>query len=116
MTDPFLLDRTLACWNDDGLTKVLNEELRGLPIDALPLQQGLSQSSVALNHRLSATILNTDEGAHEYIIHAGLFYTGIIGGCNCADDPSPQDEVNEYCEVTITIDKVTGKAVARLAG
>jgi len=40
-------------------------------------------------------------------IKAGIFYHGIIGGCSCADDPTPTGENNEYCEVQIDIDKAT---------
>jgi hypothetical protein len=32
-------------------------------------------------------------------VKAGLLYTGIIVGCSCADDPTPVDEINEYCEM-----------------
>jgi hypothetical protein len=38
---------------------------------------------------------------------AGIFYTGIIAGCSCADDPTPVNEENEYCEVQLDIDKAT---------
>ncbi|MEZ5541890.1 MAG: hypothetical protein R3F42_07590 [Pseudomonadota bacterium] len=51
------------------------------------------------------------------MIHAraGLFYTGIIAGCSCADDPTPVEEQAEYCVVDITIDRLTGAATIRLA-
>lgn len=108
MKRPITLENTRKAWDQAGLKQVFNDELRSLPVDALPLQQSLKQSSIALNHALSATILNKREAGDNYLIHAGLFYTGMVAGCNCADDPTPQDEVNEYCEVLFTIDRRTG--------
>lgn len=45
-------------------------------------------------------------------IHArvGVFFTGIIAGCSCADDPTPVDTQNEYCELRLTIAKATAEA------
>lgn len=45
---------------------------------------------------------------------AGIFYTGVIAGCSCADDPTPVDEQNEYCDVRVDIDKQTGEATIAL--
>ena len=115
MNSPIVLKNTCKAWGQAELKQVFNHELRGLYVDALPLQQGLKQSSVALNHALSASILNAREVGDNYIIHAGLFYTGMVAGCNCADDPTPQDEVNEYCEVIFTIDRRTGLTAVELA-
>jgi len=47
-------------------------------------------------------------------VKAGIFYKGIMGGCNCADDPTPDSKNNEYCEVQLDIDKVTGKTLVAL--
>jgi hypothetical protein len=111
---PITLENTRKAWDQAGLKQVFNEELRSLPVDALPLQQGLRQSSIALNHALSATILKARQVGDDYIIHAGLFYTGMVAGCNCADDPTPQDEINEYCEALFTIDRRTGVTTVTL--
>jgi hypothetical protein len=43
------------------------------------------------------------------MLKAGVFYTGIIAGCSCSDDPSPVDEQNEYCDLLFTIDKLTAE-------
>ena len=115
MTASIRLEKTCSAWDQAELQQVFNEELRSLPVNALPLQQGLRHSSMALDHALSASILSTRQDGEHYIIHAGLFYTGIIAGCNCADDPTPQDEVNEYCEALFTIDSRTGITSVALA-
>ena len=44
----------------------------------------------------------------------GIFYTGVVAGCSCADDPTPVEEQHEYCEVLIEINRATAEAVIRL--
>lgn len=80
----------------------------------LPLQQGLSLSSYVGKSPVSAIILNTTEKTDSIQVKAGIFYTGIIAGCSCSDDPSPTDEQNEYCEVQFTINKDTAETTVTL--
>ncbi len=47
-------------------------------------------------------------------VKAGIFYKGVIAGCNCADDPSPIDEQNEHCVVQFLIDRLTAEASVTL--
>ena len=63
----------------------------------LPLQAALAHSSYVCDNSVKAVILNTTENNAEFRIKSAIFYKGIIAGCNCADDPSPQDTENEYC-------------------
>ena len=108
------LPKTLSAWQTTDFNAVLKDEIEHLDADLLPLQQGLSHSSVANADTLSVMILNVAEQANCIQVKAGLFYTGIIAGCSCADDPTPVDEINEYCEVRFEIDKQTGEAVVTL--
>ncbi|WP_296802845.1 hypothetical protein [Thiolapillus sp.] len=55
-------------------------------------------------------LLSVGDDAGQILVRAGLFYTGIIAGCSCADDPGPVEEQNEYCEISVTIGKHSGKA------
>ncbi len=71
----------------------------------LPLQQGLTISSHVTERPVQAMILGTSEDADLIRVKAGIFYTGIIAGCSCADDPTPIAEQNEYCVVEFCIDK-----------
>ena len=59
-------------------------------------------------------ILNTTEENDSIQIKAGIFYTGIIAGCSCSDDPSPTDEQNEYCELQFIINKNTAETSVNL--
>jgi hypothetical protein len=104
------LTSSLKAWNTAAFADVLKQEVTSLGINSLPLQQGLKYSSVALADKLSVSILNTSEDDDSIFANASLFYTGIIPGCSCADDPTPIDESNEYCEISICINKTTAEA------
>jgi hypothetical protein len=103
----FKLNLSLLAWDTDAFNATFIEEICVLDENTLPLQQGLSQSSYANSDNLTASVLSKKSNGNCLLIKAGLFYTGIIAGCNCADDPTPVDENNEYCEVLFTIDKKT---------
>jgi len=108
------LTKSLNAWGTPGFRDVLKREIEGLGARDLPLQQGLSTGSYALDHGLRAMILAAYEGPTAIRVRAGIFYSGIIAGCSCADDPTPVDEHNEYCEVQIDIDRATGETTVAL--
>lgn len=99
------LSKALSAWPSPEFEAVMKQEIECLDADLLPLQQGLSQSSHARSDKLSARIISVVEETDCLRVKAGLFYTGIIAGCSCADDQTPLDEINEYCEVRFDIDK-----------
>ena len=103
----FKLNLSLLAWDTEAFNTTFIEEICRLDESTLPLQQGLSQSSYANSDKLTASVLSKNSNKNCLSIKAGLFYTGIITGCNCADDPTPVNENNEYCEVLFTIDKKT---------
>lgn len=108
------LSKALRAWQSPDFEAVMKEEIERLDADLLPLQQGLSQSSHAKSDKLSARIISVAEEADCLRVKAGLFYTGVIAGCSCADDPTPVDEINEYCEVRFDIDKRTAETTVTL--
>ncbi|HIP53645.1 MAG TPA: hypothetical protein EYH03_06520 [Chromatiales bacterium] len=101
-------------WGTPAFDVLLKETLARMDEAQLPLQQGLSYSNYALGDKVSATILAKHETASHIHVKAGIFYTGIIAGCSCADDPTPIDEQTEYCEVEIDIRKDTAQTTIRL--
>ena len=92
----------------------LAREIESLGIAALPLQQGLSTGSYAVEGGVRAMILAVSERPTAIRVRAGIFYSSIIAGCNCADDPSPVDEQSEYCEVQFDIDRASGETTVIL--
>lgn len=108
------LKSVLDAWGTPGFRDALKREIECMDADQLPLQAGLTTGSYADAEGLRAMILGVDEGEAVVRVRAGLFYYGVIAGCNCADDPTPVDRHSEYCEVQLDIDMVTGSAQVAL--
>ena len=110
-----ILHRSLAAWGTRAFETTLKDELAQLGGRFLPLQEGLRTGSTSLDAGLSAMILHVTETPDALWVRAGIFYSSIVSGCSCADDPTPIDENSEYCEVEIRIDRASGTARATLA-
>lgn len=109
------LHNVIKAWGTTDFNDALKTAIETMDATHLPLQQGLTISSYALDNKIRAMILKVSDDPHFIHAKAGIFYTGIIAGCNCADDPSPVDENNEYCEVLLAINKQTGETSVQLA-
>ena len=110
----FRLAQSLNAWGTPAFENILKHEIALLKTDALPLQQALSLTSHVTDSPRTVRIIRVTEDGGCLRVKAGIFYTGIIAGCSCADDPTPIDERNEYCEVELAIDKRTAETVATL--
>lgn len=108
------LTKSLYAWGRPDFNDILKEEIEQMGTDQLPLQQGLATSSYAMGGNLTVMILKVNEDAGHIRVKAGIFYTGIIGGCSCADDPTPAGEQTEYCEVQLDINKMTAETAVAL--
>jgi len=108
------LAQSLAAWGGPGFEAVFRQELAALGAGRLPLQQGLTGSSYATDTEPQVMIIRAIEADGVIRVRAGVFYTGIIAGCNCADDPTPVEEQAEYCMLQVDIDRVTGTAAIAL--
>jgi hypothetical protein len=108
------LSRALNAWGSADFEAVLKRELEQLDADQLPLQRGLSLSSHVAATPFRVMVVRVSEEADALRARIGVFYAGIIGGCSCADDPTPVDEHSEYCEVQLAIDKQTADVTVTL--
>jgi len=108
------LAKTLHAWGSPNFGEVFKQEVEKLDGQHLPLQQGLAASSHVSDRPIQVMILGVAEELECIRVRAGIFYTGVIAGCNCADDPSPIDEQNEYCVVQIDIDRTTAESTVSL--
>jgi hypothetical protein len=108
------LAKTLDAWGTPGFKDILKREIEQLDAGQLPLQQGLSTGSYAIDSNLQAMIIGVSEAAACIRVTAGIFYSGIIAGCSCADDPTPVNEESEYCVVQLEIDKLTAETTVAL--
>ena len=108
------LNQSLNAWGTPEFNDVLQEEIKHLSAELLPLQQGLSISSHVTARPVQAMVLDQSEDAELIRVKAGIFYTGIIAGCSCADDPTPIAEQNEYCVLQFCIDKQSAETTVTL--
>jgi len=104
------LPDSVEAWSTPAFRDVLKREIERLDSGLLPLQQALSATSYALGEGFQSMVLGVSE--QDGIIRAvvGVFFSGIVAGCSCADDPTPVEPQNEYCELRFEIDMATGAA------
>ena len=107
------LTNALKAWGTQEFNDILKKEMEQMGGAQLPLQEGLKTSSYALDNKLQVMINSALEDDNCIRVKAGIFYFGIIPGCSCADDPTPDTEYNEYCEVELNIDKSTAETTIR---
>ena len=105
-----------ACnaWGTPDFADILKAEIEQLDVQQLPLQQGLASSSYVTDGQRKVMIIRAEEKDGFIGVKAGIFYLGIVAGCSCADDPTPIDEVTEYCELQFEINKETAEASVML--
>ena len=109
-----ILSNTCDAWNSTEFESILIDELVSLGLAGLPLQKALRFSSVALDRDLQLMLLKVDKQESVASITMGASYSGIIAGCSCSDDPTPEDVVTEYCEFEILLDRHEGLTEIRL--
>ena len=108
------LTRARDAWGTPEFPTILKHEIETLEPTLLPLQQGLSTTSYVTGARHTALIMSSTGSADMIRVRAGIFYSGVVAGCNCADDPSPVEEQHEYCEILIEINRRTAETVITL--
>ncbi len=108
------LPAALAAWGSPAFDAVLQRELEA-QAGQLPLQQALSGSSAVSGDRIEVMAIAHDADAGNIRARVGVFFSGIVAGCSCADDPTPVEAQNEYCELLVEIDRRTAAAEVRIA-
>ena len=108
------LDKTISAWQTEDFEDVFKREVEQLGLEELPLQQALSQGSYACDKDLKVLVINASARQESIQVKAGIFYTGILPGCACTDDPAPDNEYTEYCEVLFSIDLQTALSTVSL--
>ena len=109
-------DASLRAWGSARFRDVFKMELESVPITELPLQQGLEHSSHVSSEAFTVMVLADRAEADCIVVKAGVFYSGIIAGCSCTDDPTPVDEISEYCEIEVMLARASGMATVRVLG
>lgn len=105
----FNLPHALAAWNTPGFGGVFKQEVEQLDAALLPLQQGLSGTSDVADEPFCVMLIGATDTGGCIRVKAGIFYAGILGGCSCADDPTPLESQPEYCVLWFDIDKTSAE-------
>jgi hypothetical protein len=108
------LERSRQAWGEPAFNEVFKAEVEQLRHEQLPLQQGLSLSSYVSSEPFKVMVINSSEESGRIRVKAGIFYSGIIAGCSCSDDPTPTDVQAEYCDAEFVIDRRSGETTASL--
>jgi hypothetical protein len=106
------LPDSLRDWETPELSKSFKREIQCLPPGALPLQSRGMQNGLVDDTDLSPIILQAIDTEDMLTIKAGIFFSEIIGGCSCGDEPAVE---NAYCEIRVEICKATAEASILLA-
>ena len=107
------LDKALGAWGTPEFESVLKQEL-AQHAQELPLQQALASSSSVADAPVTVLVHNIADLGGSIRVKAGIFYEGLLGGCSCANDPTPESNYTEYCEVQLDIDKASAIATVTL--
>lgn len=107
------LDKSLTAWGTADFAPVLKQEL-AQHADELPLQQALASSSSVADTPITVLIQNVADAGSVIRVKAGIFYEGRLSGCACANDPTPESEYTEYCELQLELDKASAETTVTL--
>lgn len=106
MSEAAVFPASLREWGGDNFAPVLKQEVEALPSGTLPLQAAVTQGGLADDAGLTAMVLKAGDAGGFVEAVVGIFFTEIVAGCNCGDEPMA---VNAYCELQIDIDKQTAR-------
>ena len=86
------------------IEQALKHELENLPAGTLPLEKCTHRGGFVDDSDISITVINMKQHENSIQAKVGIFFTEIIVGCGCGDDPMPE---NAYCEMQVSIDRTT---------
>lgn len=108
------IDKSLENWRSDNFKASVQQEIEQLDPSLLPLQEGLSQGSYVADEPFKAIIIGVTDNGDSIVVKAGIFYSSVIAGCSCADDPTPVDTQQEYCVLQFDINRNTAQTSVQL--
>lgn len=98
-------------WSEESFARTLKQELENLPQGSLPLARATTQGGYVDDANICCSILSFESRGTTIRAKVGVFFTEIVIGCGCGDDPFEQ---NAYCEMMVEIDKHTASANTRI--
>lgn len=103
-----VFDGALKAFNSADFEAQFKMAAQSLDIEQLKLQQALQKGSAVLPSPPTLMIISSHQDKYMLIVRSGIFFRSIIAGCNCADDPTPVDSLEEYVEATFEISRKDG--------
>ena len=101
------LTKSLAAWQSPEFASAFKREITSLGAERLLLQRALMHTSQVADEQVEAVILRTDESDTVVRVRTGIFFSGVVAGSCCADDPGSLCPQAEYCELEFTINTLT---------
>jgi hypothetical protein len=98
---------SLRDWNTAAFPDTLRSELEGLKPGILPLLMGVSRGGVPDERDIKVMVLGCAETKDSIQARVGIFFSEILAGCSCGDEPMT---LNAYCELQVSITKATAEA------
>jgi hypothetical protein len=102
------LPRSLIAWGTPAFEPTLKSEIESLPPGSLPLELATTQGGRVEGDQATITVLQAEDAGDFIRARVGVFFTEVVGGCSCGDEPMP---VQARCELAVEIAKAD--AVAR---
>jgi hypothetical protein len=106
-----ILKQALQDWASESFEQSLKQELMALDPALLPLQQGVQQGGYADGSNREFSLLTAVDCGKRIKVQIGVFFSEIIAGCSCGDEPVTE---NVYCEFVLLIDKQTARTIIEL--
>lgn len=92
----------------EALAQALVRALEALPPGRLPLAAACTQGGVVDDGDLAISVLAVSEAAERVTARVGVFFSEVVGGCNCDEDPVA---FPAYGVLRVVLDRRCGVAV-----
>lgn len=97
----------LRDWGTPRFEQTLKHTLEQLAPADLPLSRARNAGGLIEDTRLAVTVISTDAALQAIHVRLGIFFSELVGGCSCGDEPYSQPV---YCQLQVSIDRQTAEA------
>ena len=97
----------LLDWGTPRFEQTLKNEIEALDVACLPLSRGTGSGGRIDGSDLAITVFSARENGPMVQARVGVFFTEIVGGCSCGDEPFSQPA---YCMLQVIFDRQTACA------
>lgn len=96
------LPRSLTAWGSPAFVITLKSEIETLPVGSLPLEDATTQGGRVGGEPIALAFLQAEDAGDAIHVRVAVFFTEVVGGCSCGDEPMP---VQARCELRVEIAK-----------